>query len=1088
MKLKPAKLQRLASVVAIARCAPRSVIRAVAYGFGNRPLRKTSRIEPTRLVLAGIALLIGSVALAENPESADNDASSVPPQLLDEVTISSHPLERAPQDDVADAFRLRASKIRQLMAGALPVSDDPALLFEIPLNDEAAVSLEAERLRLLLQAAGSTRSAPALAEVDGSELTAGDETSVNTTPESPRLAARLEFDQAQLEFFSLSPSERSALLDAHRNRQEADTETRALQASREAEKRAEAAAAERERVLAGAERARTEAQRLVAEERARLLGVASEIAGQQAELARSKNDLAVRIERTLALRRAVREALAGPSTSTDVDGLYQDVRRWLRTSRDELAEVMAQKAFELAAQSQLAADPLRDLPIQIDRSEIDTLRDDSLAAIRVLSEQSAEFKRQHTEQVYADVLQLNEDRLALLPRLSPDLRDAITGFGSAGVDQALAELRQLALILEFHVRWLGSDAWRAWPAETAGTVTAVVVKSLLILAIFVWVRAVVEKLLLEWRARVREQARSMRTLQSGRLDETIGFLLRILNPVAGLLLVVALVATLPIAVSQLMEVQLVVAILKWTLGGWLAVVTLDSLAMRRASGGRRRYRRASNDALRLRSLRLVGMAVVTFGLILSMTRQIVGTGTIYTWVLRTCWWTALPIGLVIVYWWRDEIFRRIERLRRKNWFESWVLASRGTWRSLIAATLAGLYLFVAGGITVVSSWLGELEVTRRVMAYVFRQHIDRIAERQETGSLASLPAEAFDSLSPSTPSDAIISFEDSADVSTVIEHIDRSAGGVFAVVGERGSGRSTMLKRVRESRTELVLVDCPFEGLGALTAAMASALEMQAKDSLEVLATHLDAQGDRAGIIIDNAHRLVRPVMGGLAAFDRLIDCARQHSTNCAWVISIDSVTWRFYGRSRSVDTLFDEVVELEEWPEKRVGALLKARTAQAGLQPAYDRLLPGLRPDRYVDDMEREEIQASAEASYHRLIWDYAAGNPGVALHVWRTSLGIAADGAVYVTPFRVPDAAAFDALPDTAIFMLRAVLQLERARAADVAEATRVPLVEVENALRYGVQCGYLTRITDRYAMTWNWYRPITRFLRRRHLLPNG
>lgn len=381
------------------------------------------------------------------------------------------------------------------------------------------------------------------------------------------------------------------------------------------------------------------------------------------------------------------------------------------------------------------------------------------------------------------------------------------------------------------------------------------------------------------------------------------------------------------------------------------------------------------------------------------------------------------------------------------------------------------------------SWLGSFTVTRRILAYVFRQQLDRMAERHDAPTLAPLSAAAFAALAPNRARTESLPGRNASPATAIIEHIDRAGGGVYAVVGERGSGRSTVLQRVSESRATVALVDCPFEGIDALIAALARAVDVPATQDLDAMAARLDAPEQETGILIDNAHRLIQPVMGGLAAFDRLIDCARRHSTHCAWVVAVDNIVWRFYGRARAVEQLFDEIVMLQGWPEEDIAALLEARSRAAGLDPQFDRLLTG--PVDSLPEEELTELRAHAATSYYRLIWDYAAGNPAVALDSWRTSLGVSDDGRVHVTPFRVPDQAVFDKLPDSAVFVLRAVLQLERARAADVAKATMVPITEVESALRYGLHSGYLERAGERYAVAWNWYRPATRFLQRRHLL---
>jgi hypothetical protein len=46
-------------------------------------------------------------------------------------------------------------------------------------------------------------------------------------------------------------------------------------------------------------------------------------------------------------------------------------------------------------------------------------------------------------------------------------------------------------------------------------------------------------------------------------------------------------------------------------------------------------------------------------------------------------------------------------------------------------------------------------------------------------------------------------------------------------------------------------------------------------------------------------------------------------------------------------------------------------------------------------------------------------------------------------------------------------------------------VTLDEVEDALRFGSVRGYFRHLDDKYLVTWSWFRVITRFLQRRHLL---
>jgi hypothetical protein len=74
---------------------------------------------------------------------------------------------------------------------------------------------------------------------------------------------------------------------------------------------------------------------------------------------------------------------------------------------------------------------------------------------------------------------------------------------------------------------------------------------------------------------------------------------------------------------------------------------------------------------------------------------------------------------------------------------------------------------------------------------------------------------------------------------------------------------------------------------------------------------------------------------------------------------------------------------------------------------------------------------------------------------------------------------------LPDTSVFVLRALVQLERAHPLELGNATGIGASEVEDALRFGLARGHFERSDDGYRVTWHWFRTVTRFLERRHLL---
>ena len=135
-----------------------------------------------------------------------------------------------------------------------------------------------------------------------------------------------------------------------------------------------------------------------------------------------------------------------------------------------------------------------------------------------------------------------------------------------------------------------------------------------------------------------------------------------------------------------------------------------------------------------------------------------------------------------------------------------------------------------------------------------------------------------------------------------------------------------------------------------------------------------------------------------------------------------------------------------------------------------------------------REEALARARAGYYRLLWDYASGNPGVALHFWRGSLRDDGQGGEVVRLFQSPSTSDLERLPDSTVFVLRSAIQLEWASPEDIARATMLSASSIEDALRYCSARSYLEQQDERYRVRWDWFRAITRFLQRRHLLVGG
>ena len=186
------------------------------------------------------------------------------------------------------------------------------------------------------------------------------------------------------------------------------------------------------------------------------------------------------------------------------------------------------------------------------------------------------------------------------------------------------------------------------------------------------------------------------------------------------------------------------------------------------------------------------------------------------------------------------MFERAARIETPNGFITWVNAHQTGIAGYFSAGAGGGYLLSEGIFRWIYVQISDLTVTRRFLAYLFRREVEKQASKTTSHVLdRKISAELYDKFEPYLDNDVVIPECMSKTVADAATWLSAGTGAVVAVVGERGLGKTTFLKRATKDMaagTHLYLV-CGFGGFPSSRPGRRTQREPRSISSMSCLST-----------------------------------------------------------------------------------------------------------------------------------------------------------------------------------------------------------------------------------------------------------
>lgn len=240
-------------------------------------------------------------------------------------------------------------------------------------------------------------------------------------------------------------------------------------------------------------------------------------------------------------------------------------------------------------------------------------------------------------------------------------------------------------------------------------------------------------------------------------------------------------------------------------------------------------------------------------------------------------------------------------------------------------------------------------------------------------------------------------------------------------------------------------------------------------------------------VLLDLVQNTFLRAVDGLEGHRALIRIGQATADHILWVLAYAHWPFEFLKRTQPDQDVYDRVVLLEAWSETQISELIDTRMAHAGFTADYEQLFsdPAL-PKQVLNSayIDPTELERSADR-YHRLVWDYADGNPRIALHFFRLSLVFVRDKQVDVRLFPTPQTDDLEPFETHTWLTLACLVQHENLSVDEATRSLRFSLQECTRALALLHSHGFVCCHEGRYRVESHWSRAVLRFLQRKKLL---
>lgn len=464
--------------------------------------------------------------------------------------------------------------------------------------------------------------------------------------------------------------------------------------------------------------------------------------------------------------------------------------------------------------------------------------------------------------------------------------------------------------------------------------------------------------------------------------------------------------------------------------------------------------------------------------ILLLTENIVRKALFYQIVLQA----AIIGGFIILAYlaslWRDEII-----IFSKNYFDEKIINKITTIKSKRFAIIYSLPLLVLSILVKILqkilNILSKNDLIKTLSSQIYRKKLEVAAKKIEKGEdLKNLPANYVSNFNDEVNVDEFLEVKSHPYLEikkNILSWFDNKIKENSSVIyGKSGMGKTMILKRLHQDLIGKDLKIINYKITEKITQ----------KEQLDKLIKHLFALDDdnleslekvekKTLVLLDDCHNLFLSKRGCLEGFKAFASLVNSSTSDIFWVCTFDNFAWNYLYNALDISKYFRFNFKISRWRDADIKNLILNKHEASGFKMVYDPLIFAIHAES-----SREEFE-DINQKFFQMLWGQSKGNPRLAMMLWLSCLSLLNEETIKINLPKSVNLSQLIYLPDEQFFIYATIAKHHNLSLQDIVFSANVSYASALNAVRIGVEKGYLVQDGENYLLSRVWQNEISQLL---------